>query len=355
MNLDVKMKQLVRCFLACICIVISPLCFSQGFSQEISQEISQTGSQKNAQAHLQAHVQAHLQTSAENSTGLTQAIMQPRLVGELTQGGLIRGTTQVGTRVWLNGDELAVDDKGRFVFGFGRDAKLENILTWQAQGKLHAAEELNAAEEQNPTGLNTNTHSGKHSLVLNISKREYDIQRIEGVAKKYVSPPEEVLQRIRSDNRAIAQARATSSQLKDFLSDFIMPAKGRISGVYGSQRVFNGEPRRPHYGLDIANIVGTPVLAPAGGVISLAHEDMYYSGGTIIMDHGFGVSSTFIHLSKLLVNEGQRVEQGDIIGEIGATGRVTGPHLDWRINWFSERLDPALVLDPNPTKKNANE
>jgi len=144
--------------------------------------------------------------------------------------------------------------------------------------------------------------------------------------------------------RQIAKARATRSQLSDFLDDFILPAQGRISGVYGSQRVFNGEPRRPHFGLDVANKVGTPVIAPVGGIITLAEDDMYYSGGTLIMDHGFGVSSTFIHLSKIHVTAGQRVEKGELIAEIGATGRVTGPHLDWRVNWYRERLDPALLL-----------
>ncbi|MBT1451963.1 M23 family metallopeptidase [Glaciecola sp. XM2] len=244
----------------------------------------------------------------------------PSLKGELTQGSLIRANISPGAQVWLNGNQIAVSPTGEFVFGFGRDAALEHTLEWQL-------------------------NDTKQSMPITLKAREYDIQRIEGVAQKYVSPPEAVLARIRQDNREIANARATQSQLKDFLDTFIMPAQGRISGVYGSQRYFNGEPRRPHFGLDVANQVGTPVVAPVGGVISLAHDDMYYSGGTLIMDHGFGVSSTFIHLSKIHVETGQRVEQGDVIGEIGATGRVTGPHLDWRINWYKERLDPALLLE----------
>ncbi|MFC4699169.1 M23 family metallopeptidase [Glaciecola siphonariae] len=243
----------------------------------------------------------------------------PVLIGEMTQGSLIRGKTQPNTSVWLNGESLDVSSDGHFVFGFGRDANLSHTLEWEFMGK-------------------------KASLPLTLAQREYNIDRIEGVEQKYVSPPDEVLARIRQDNRKIAKARAVSSNLQDFLDDFIIPAKGRISGVYGSQRVFNGQPKRPHFGLDVANSVGTPVIAPAGGVISLADDDMYYSGGTLIMDHGFGVSSTFIHLSKIHVVEGQRVEKGELIAEIGATGRVTGPHLDWRINWYKERLDPALLL-----------
>lgn len=249
---------------------------------------------------------------------------EPQLKGEMTQGSLIRGKVEPGTRVWLNDSAIEVKSSGEFVFGFGRDAALSHRLSWQNTGK-------------------------RQSKALTLRAREYDIDRIEGVAQKFVSPPEEVLARIRQDNREIANARAIKSDLNYFLSDFILPAQGRISGVYGSQRIFNGEPRRPHFGLDVANKVGTPVIAPAGGVVTLAHDDMYYSGGTLILDHGFGVSSTFIHLSKLHVSEGQRVQQGERIGEIGATGRVTGPHLDWRINWYKERLDPALLLsEPLP-------
>jgi murein DD-endopeptidase MepM/ murein hydrolase activator NlpD len=254
----------------------------------------------------------------------------PQLQGELTQGSLIRATVKPGTKIWLNERAIDVSSDGEFVFGFGRDADVSHTLSWQGAGDVE-----------------------KQSQTLSIRPREYDIDRIEGVAQKYVSPPQEVLARIRQDNSAIANARAKQSQLRDFLGEFILPAQGRISGVYGSQRVFNGEPRRPHFGLDVANKVGTPVIAPAGGIISLAHDDMYYSGGTLLMDHGFGVSSTFIHLSKIHVKEGQRVEQGELIGEIGATGRVTGPHLDWRINWFKERLDPALFLNESSSDDEA--
>jgi len=245
----------------------------------------------------------------------------PLLVGDLTQGSLIRGKANPGSRVFLNDKAIKVAQNGEFAIGFGRDAALKQTLSWQTKGQ-----------------------SELQSKVLYLQARDYKIDRIEGVASKYVSPPQEVLSRIRKDNQAIAKARAFDSDILDFTTDFILPAEGRISGVYGSQRVFNGEPKRPHYGLDIANKTGTPVIAPASGIVRLAHDDMYYSGGTLIIDHGFGVSSTFIHLSKIHIEEGQRIEQGQLIAEIGATGRVTGPHLDWRINWFKERLDPALLV-----------
>lgn len=256
-------------------------------------------------------------------------VNSPIIRGELTQGSLLRGKVAANTLVKVNDTEIQVSPQGEFVFGFGRDAGLEQNLSWKS---------ANATQWQ--------------TRVLSLSKREYKLDKIEGVAQKYVSPPTEVLTRIREDNKKIGAARATRSSHLYFNEAFILPAEGRISGVYGSQRIFNGEPKRPHYGLDIANKTGTPVVAPASGVVSLAHNDMYYSGGTLIMDHGFGVSSTFIHLSKLHVTEGQLVEQGDIIAEIGATGRVTGPHLDWRINWFKERLDPALLLEQSALPTN---
>lgn len=249
------------------------------------------------------------------------------LQGSLTQGALLRGKLPSGSAVWLNGKALNMLDTGEFVFGFGRDATLSHQLEWQLPG-----------QEQ------------RQQKVLQLTKREYKVQRIEGVASKYVSPPKEVLARIRSDNSLIASARAKKSVNSAFRQAFIMPAKGPISGVYGSRRVFNGEPKRPHFGLDIAGPVGTTIVAPIDGVVTLAHDDMYYSGGTLIIDHGLGVSSTFIHLSSLDVKVGDVVVQGQKIAEMGATGRVTGPHLDWRINWFKERLDPGLLVDLNITQ-----
>jgi murein DD-endopeptidase MepM/ murein hydrolase activator NlpD len=246
---------------------------------------------------------------------------KPSIIGDLTQGSLLRGELPVNSLVKLNDSLIKVSANGDFVFGFGRDAKLSQRLSWKL-----------------PDSEIWQTHS------ITLSKRQYKEERIEGVAQKYVNPPKAVLARIRQDNRDIANARAYDSELLFFTQDFILPAQGRISGVYGSRRVFNGEPKRPHFGLDIANKTGTPVIAPVSGIVRLAHNDMYYSGGTLIIDHGFGVSSTFIHLSRLHVKEGDEVIQGELIAEIGATGRVTGPHLDWRINWFKERLDPALLV-----------
>jgi len=157
-----------------------------------------------------------------------------------------------------------------------------------------------------------------------------------------------VLARIRAENARIAEARAVDRAEPMYESGFVWPAVGPISGVFGSQRVLNGEPRRPHYGVDVAAPPGTPVTAPADGVVAIAHPDMYYTGGTVLIDHGHGLTSVYSHLKEVWAKEGALLRQGDPIGSIGATGRATGPHLDWRINWFDQRLDPALLVPPMP-------
>lgn len=245
---------------------------------------------------------------------------EPQLKGEMTQGSLIRGQVQVGHQVWLNDTPLKISSDGYFAFGFGRDAKLTQQLKW-----------VDGRGEQ-------------HTKPLKLQVRTYNVQKIEGIPSKYVSPPKEVSERIKRDNQQVAKARTLNDDRSDFYQDFIWPAAGPISGVYGSQRVFNGTPKRPHFGVDVASPAGSPVYAPADGIVTLFVVDMYYSGGTMIIDHGHGVSSTFLHLSKGLVKAGISVKQGDLVAEIGATGRATGAHLDWRINWFKERLDPALLV-----------
>ena len=242
------------------------------------------------------------------------------VMGQWIQGGMLTGKTEPGAKVKVLGREAYVDANGAFVFGLGRDTAAEITLeVTTANGKVV-----------------TRTYP--------VEQREYDIQKIEGVAQKYVKPPAEVSERIKRENASVWRARQTLRKTDEFAKGFLWPAKGRITGVYGSQRVFNGVPKRPHFGLDIAGPTGTKVIAPAAGEVTFANDDLYYSGGTLIVDHGQGISSTFIHLSKLHVNVGDKVATGDLIAEIGATGRVTGPHLDWRVNWFNERLDPMLLL-----------
>jgi murein DD-endopeptidase MepM/ murein hydrolase activator NlpD len=183
---------------------------------------------------------------------------------------------------------------------------------------------------------------------LAIRQREYEIQRIDGLPQEQVTPPQEVLDRIYAESALLEDTRSIDDPRTDFKNGFIWPVIGPITGVYGSQRVLNGEPRSPHYGIDIAAPTGTKVAAPADGVVTLAHPDMYFSGGTLVLDHGHGLSSSFVHLSRILVEKGERVHQGDVIAEVGATGRVTGPHLHWGMNLFDARIDPGLLMGPMP-------
>jgi len=247
-----------------------------------------------------------------------------QLDGGHIQGGLVIGHTAPRAQVYFDDAEIRVSNDGVFVIGFGRDAS--------ATAHLKVVFSDGGVTDKN----------------LKIKKRSYPIQRVDGLPKRKVTPKVSDLERIRRESALVKAARARNDPRMDFLEGFAWPARGRISGVYGSQRILNGEPRRPHYGVDVAGPVGTPVKAPAGGIVTLVNADMFFSGGTLILDHGHGLSSSFLHLSAILVEEGQRVRRGDIIARMGATGRVTGAHLDWRMNWFETRIDPELVVGEMP-------
>ncbi|PHS44777.1 MAG: peptidase [Alteromonas sp.] len=245
------------------------------------------------------------------------------LNGTLTQGSLIRGQVAPDAIVTLDGETLALNSEGKFVFGFPRDASLSHTLNVEL-----------------PDGT---------TLVrdITLTKREYNIQRIDGLDSKMVTPPKAVLERIRQDNVNVSIARSKVTDADALFTRFEWPAKGPITGVYGSQRVLNGVPKWPHFGVDVGGPTGAPVTAPVEGTVTLA-EDLYYSGNTLILDHGMGVFSTFLHLDSITVKVGDTVAQGEQIGTIGATGRATGPHLDWRINLGKMRLDPQTVVSGTP-------
>ena len=244
--------------------------------------------------------------------------------GQFVQGGLVRGRTAPGATVMFEGRPVRVAPDGEFLIGFGRDAA------------------PTATVVVTPPGGKTETR------ILNVAARPWDIQRIEGLPERQVTPPAADLARIRDDQALIAAARERDTPETLFRTGFIWPALGPISGVYGSQRILNGQPRRPHYGVDVAMPTGTPVVAPADGVVSLAHGDMYFTGGTVILDHGHGVGSLYAHLSAVDVAEGTRLRRGERIGAVGATGRATGPHLHWGMTWYALNVDPALVVPPMP-------
>jgi len=247
-----------------------------------------------------------------------------QLSGEIKQGALVVGKTSAKNIVTFDGNALPVSAHGDYVFGFGRDDV--------------ATHKLKIIYPNGKTEVKS----------LTPQKREYKIQRIEGIAKKIMNPNPKAVARAKQDGAEVRTARKTLSSKTDFSQGFIAPIKGIITGVYGSQRVFNGVPKRPHFGLDYAGKTGDPVKAPASGKVVMFVPDMFYSGGTMIIDHGHGITSSFLHLSKSYVKKGDEVKKGQIVAAVGSSGRATGPHLDWRVNWLNVRLDPALALKISP-------
>ena len=243
--------------------------------------------------------------------------------GKFEQGSFIIGKTEPGAKVKIDKKKILVTNDGYFAFGIGRDRKNDVTIRIVKNQKLEV-------------------------IVKKVYKRKYKIQRIDGLPEKKVTPPKEVYERIKRENKIIADARSIESDLKFFKKKFINPLDNAIvTGVYGSQRILNGKPKWPHYGIDFAAKEGTKIKAMLDGTATMVEPDLFYTGGTLIFDHGHGVSTLYMHMQKIFVKKGQKVKQGEIIGTVGSTGRSTGPHLDVRLNWFDVRLDPATVLDLN--------
>jgi len=239
--------------------------------------------------------------------------------GKFIQGSFILGKTDPGSEVIIDKKKVKVTSDGYFAFGLGRDRKNDVVISINNQ-----------------------------KIIKKVFKREYKIQRIDGLEEKKVTPPEEVYERIKKENKWIGKARSINSDLTFFKKKFINPLDNAIvTGVYGSQRILNGKPKWPHYGIDFAADKGTKIKAMLDGVVTLAEPDLFYTGGTLIFDHGHGISTLYMHMEKILVKKNQKIKQGDIIGTVGSTGRSTGAHLDVRLNWFNVRLDPATVLNIN--------
>ncbi len=244
-------------------------------------------------------------------------------LGNFKQGSFILGKTDPNSKVFIDDREVRVSNDGYFAFGLDRDRK-NNVLI-----KIKNKRETKLIEKK-------------------VFKRKYKIQRIDGLPPKQVTPPPEVFERIKKDNILIGKAREIDSKLIFFKDKFIYPIdKYVITGVYGSQRILNGKPRRPHYGIDFHAPEGTPVKSMMDGVVTLVENDMYFTGGTIIFDHGHGISTLYMHMKDINVKKGQKVKKGEIVGTLGQSGRATGPHLDIRLNWFDVKLDPATILNLN--------
>ncbi len=252
----------------------------------------------------------------------TQAEIQ--LSGEIKQGGLIIGKTQANNTVTLNERILPVSSNGDYVFAFSRNDNNEYLL-----------------KVTSPDG-------SIEQKTLVPAQRDYKISRVEGIKKSIMNPNKKANERAKKDREMMVNVRKISSDLTDFSQGFIAPRKARITGVYGSQRFYNGVPKNPHFGVDYAGAIGSPVKAPAAGKVLLWVPDMFYSGGTLVIDHGHGITSNFLHLSASLVKVGEQVKQGQVIAKVGNSGRVTGPHLDWRMNWHKVRFDPQLAMKVSP-------
>ena len=249
-----------------------------------------------------------------------------KLSGEIKQGGLVIGKTEPNSVVTLNEQILPVSKNGDYVFAFSRDDDKQYQL-----------------KVTSPSG-------NIEQKTLTPAKREYKISRVEGISKKIMNPNKKAIARAAKDRADIGKVRKISSELTYFSQGFIAPRDSRITGVYGSQRYYNGVPKTPHFGVDYAGKIGAPIKAPASGKILLWVPDMFYSGGTLVIDHGHGITSNFLHLSDSLVKEGDIVEQGQVIAKVGNSGRVSGPHLDWRMNWHKVRFDPQLAMKVIPLK-----
>lgn len=234
--------------------------------------------------------------------------------GTPQQGALLIGQGAAGQRLALDGQPVRVSPEGFFVLGFGRDHGPGAVLSVNGVARNIA-----------------------------VARREWDVQHITGLPPAQVTPDAAALERIRAERERLAAVRGVDSARVDFARGFAWPARGRISGVFGSQRVLNGQPRQPHYGLDVAGPVGTPIQAAAGGKVTLAAE-FHFFGKLIVLDHGHGVNTLYAHLSALDVREGEEVRQGQRIGAMGATGRVTGPHLHFSQGWYRLWLDPQPLL-----------
>ena len=241
------------------------------------------------------------------------------LEGYFIQGGYVKGKTSSKIKIKFENRDVYLSKKNNFILGFGRDYSEVANLKFNIDNKWI-------------------------KKTLKIKKNKYKIQKIDGLPKKFVSPPKEIYERIIRENKLIAKVRTLNSKIDYTFQDFLLPANGIITGVFGSQRILNGKPRRPHYGIDIAAKKGSKVISPTDAIVRLSEKDLYFTGGTIMLDHGHGITSVYSHLSKVLVKKNDKIQKGDVIGLIGSTGRSTGPHLDWRINWFDQRLDPMMFI-----------
>lgn len=245
-----------------------------------------------------------------------------RCAGAFTQGGVALCRTLPGAAILVDGVASGeADAQGWAVIGFSREHGAQAQVRARASG-------------------------GEVTLHLAIAPRQFDIQRVNGLPPQTVNPTDPaVLARIARDSALKREAFESVALVEGWLDGFVMPLQGTVTGRWGNQRILNGEPRDPHFGYDIAAPEGTPVRAPASGVVTLADPDMHFEGGLVFIDHGQGLITMYLHMSRLDVAVGDSVSQGQVIGAVGSRGRATGPHLCWRMRWRGRQLDPSVALE----------
>ncbi len=255
-------------------------------------------------------------------TNLVAPVNDTRIIFPTTvsQGAMVIGRVPPGSQVRYGNRVLRVTSYGSVVLGVGRD-------------------------EKGPLSIAVRNQDGTSQRVdIRVTPRDWPIERINGVPPSTVHPPPAIATRIKREQARVVEVRTRDDARTDFTQAFIWPVQGRISGRFGNQRIYNGTPKSAHSGMDIAVASGTPVKAPAAGIVTFADADLHLTGGTLVIDHGHGISSNFLHLSRIDAKVGDTLKQGDVLGAVGATGRATGPHLHWGMNWFDVRIDPLLLL-----------
>jgi murein DD-endopeptidase MepM/ murein hydrolase activator NlpD len=253
---------------------------------------------------------------------ITNQVSALELKGTFEQGSLIIGKTNPSNEIYMDQKKLKVSKEGYFIFGISRDRKKNIIISINKDNKTREVTKV-------------------------VKSRKFKVQKIDGLPKRKVSPNDEDMKRIRKEGKLIAKAKNVNSDLSFFFKDFIRPVDGITTGVFGSQRVLNGKPRRPHYGIDIAAPKGTKIKNSNSGNVLLAANNLFFTGGTIIIEHGHGLISIYSHLEKIFVKKGDFVKKGELIATVGSTGRSTGPHLDFRLYCRNIPVDPDLVIKKN--------
>ena len=245
-----------------------------------------------------------------------------RLTGRFQQGGFALGRTAPRAQVFVDGGfEGPASQAGLFVLGFDRDARPQSIIR-------------------------VVTDEGEAVHIATITPGDYDIQTINGLAPDQVNPEgEALLARIAAENQRKGEGFASRADTDDFQGGFILPLEHyRLAARFGGQRILNGDPKRPHYGSDLAAPIGTTIHAPAPGLVAFAETGLHYEGGLTLLDHGQGLITAYLHQSRIEVARGQTVKRGQAIGAVGKEGRATGPHLCWRMKWHGRNLDPMLMV-----------